>query len=694
MPSRTSCQGRCASAASSLLSLPLGVPNRYEWEVLARLGSPEWLRNGPSRPWAVEALVQGKLPGEVSRILRRASWEAAAAADWPRVVALGIWLDYYGRAWENEAQIVSNVLQVQFLLGEEPFLRSRLQQSLPEVESNHLVALAGTEYSAGGTANLERVAQELRRRFSEAIEDERRSSSAFSLLRHSAQVWPLRGEEATSRFVRFCLERVSADASKAELVGEVAKTSRALGVIGSIRVVLKLLSEGAWSGIFDTALEHASLYALESGKDLASYLPQQHSLASSVFGVHEILRGRKTTLPDPPVALFKLRHVYEERGAVATCYRQAFWFFTGNHLLKRPEANGRWLSKFDPWHWPSKFLAILEAVAREFSVHLVAKLRFPVAQFYSRLKELTKPQWVAGDSSTYYYAEAAQTAVNELSLDITAVAPACGQTPTITAADLKAANESDWWPSLLWTAALLRRNRSWLNSQALDFLAEHEQQGLSRLGESFETRAEVCSGLALLMARDGRKSSAREWSLRCAENLIAHGYHKDMPLNEALDVVRTVIPVSERSPGGVAEEPLQWLRTITPAIVHVCEYTDGDEVHHLPVELAEALAEAEPSLHGLLRYRDWLIGEERYTEAEKVLVIFASRADLSVPLNLALAETAISPGARKAIGERAARGDNLARRIAEGISAVYGKLPTESDEDTTPAGDFFRFRAA
>jgi hypothetical protein len=219
----------------------------------------------------------------------------------------------------------------------------------------------------------------------------------------------------------------------------------------------------------------------------------------------------------------------------------------------------------------------------------------------------------------------------------------------------------------------------------LDFLVGHEQQGLSRSGESFATRAEVCSVLALLLARHGRRFPAREWALRSAENLIAHGYHKDMPLNEALEVARTVIPAGERSPAGVAEESLQWLKLLAPAIVHVLEFTDGDEVHHLPVELGEALAEADPSLHHVLRYRDWLIDEERYTEAEKVLVIFVSKADLSIPRNLALAETAISPGARKAMAERAARGDILARRIAQGISAVYGDLATESDEDVTPA---------
>jgi hypothetical protein len=652
----------------------------HEWEVESKLGNAGPLQNGPSRQWVIEALVQCKLRRELTRILRRASWEAANADDWPRVVALGTWLEYSDRAWDDQGRALNNILQTQFILGEDPFLSPRLQEQLHDLEASHLVDIASGEFDAGASINLSRVAEELRRRFNEAVQDERRNSNALSLLRHTACVRPLLGGQATSRFARFCLERVTADALKSELLGKMAEASRASKLRDSIMALLKLLPDHTGISLVSPILEHAVLYALENGIDLLALLPHTPTIYPALFGVHEILRGRKASLLEPPVALFKLRHAYEQRGEIANGYQRAFWFFAGNHLLNSSEANARWLSNFEPGRWPMKFLEPLEAAAADFVKHVREKSRFPIAKLYARLKDLDKPKWNVDHSSASHYAEAAQAATTELALDITAAAPGYGQASRITASDLNAAKDSAWWPSLMWTSAFLQRRRGWLDSEAVDFLEQHELQGLAEIGESFETRADLCASIALLLARHGRNESAREWLRRSADNLIAHGYHKDLPLNEALDSVQAVIPVCERTSDRVAEEPLHWLKLLAPPIVHVNEFTDGDEVHHLPVQLAEALAEAEPRLLSLLHHREWLIDEERYDEAEDVLAIFIRKADLSVPLNFALAKTAISPEARKEIALRAATGNPFAQDIERSIVAVYGEYPPQVQE--------------
>jgi hypothetical protein len=127
-------------------------------------------------------------------------------------------------------------------------------------------------------------------------------------------------------------------------------------------------------------------------------------------------------------------------------------------------------------------------------------------------------------------------------------------------------------------------------------------------------------------------------------------------------------------------EVLAWLKKLTPPIVHVREFTDGDEVNHLPVELGEALANAETGLNELRRYHRWLSDEERYGEAEDVLGIIVGKADLNDPINFALAESAISPEGRKALANRAKSGDEMARKITQSITAIFGELPKKEDE--------------
>lgn len=662
----------------------------YEWGVQAAIGEAASLRDGPSRKWAIEALALCKSDRDISRILRRSSWEAAIADDWPRVVALGVWLEYVFRAWDGQDHILSDILETQLILGEDDYLRPRMQARLHELPLSHLAALAAGESESRDSTNVQRIAEELRRRFNESVGRKHAQPSAVSVLQTAASVQPMLGEQKTIHFIKYCDEQVRPDLH-ADIFGIMAKSCVALKIHESMVALIKLThpssadSKTSNNLVFDTVLKQATLYALENGIDLVSLLPAFPNPCPPILILHEFLRGRNIKLlsiQEAPVGLFKLdwRQVYDNRALISDGYEAAFWFFAANCICEVPDVNQRWLSQIDQWHWPKTFLTILEGIAKTFAEHLRNHTKFPMADFYNPLLGLSKPRWNSDDLGTSHYADAAQPVVTNLAIDLAVFASALGHPTPIGVLDLEAANQSGWWPSLLWISALLKRRRAWLDQDALHFVQQHEETILAKLGESFDARADICVAVALLSARHGRKDHATNWLRRSAENLLAHGDHKDMSLNEALDAVQTVIPVLPRDSSGNAPQALTWLMRLTPPIVHVREFTDGDEVSHLPVELGKALADAEPELNELRRYHRWLSDEERYGEAEDLLGIIIGKVDLNNPINYALAESAISPEGRKALADRAKSGDEMARKIAQSITADFGELP-KKDED-------------
>src|SRR5262249_23373564 len=125
----------------------------YEWDLQAQIGDVIHLRNGPSRNWTIEALALCKPAQDIAHILRRSSWEAATADDWPRVIALGVWLEYADRAWDNDDQVLANILETQLILSEDDFLRPRMQAKLHELPLLHLETLALAEFAVSNSAN-------------------------------------------------------------------------------------------------------------------------------------------------------------------------------------------------------------------------------------------------------------------------------------------------------------------------------------------------------------------------------------------------------------------------------------------------------------------------------------------------------------------------------------------------------------
>lgn len=108
------------------------------------------------------------------------------------------------------------------------------------------------------------------------------------------------------------------------------------------------------------------------------------------------------------------------------------------------------------------------------------------------------------------------------------------------------------------------------------------KDSLSGRLEPFLTRADLLSRAAGFAAAAGEGAVAEQLLARANENLLGHGYHKDMVLYQIMDAVQAA-----DYPGGD-----EGLLTVAPLIEVIGEVTDGDEMRQLPGELAEHLLQS------------------------------------------------------------------------------------------------------
>jgi hypothetical protein len=215
-----------------------------------------------------------------------------------------------------------------------------------------------------------------------------------------------------------------------------------------------------------------------------------------------------------------------------------------------------------------------------------------------------------------------------------------------------------------------------LDDAALMWVLQTEADKLAGTVQEFPERAELYSVLAALAAIHGRHESAKSYVTAASDNLIAYGNHKDMLFFQIVDIATAC------NHAGI-HGPLDWLLRLAPAIAAISQFTDGDETGYLPERLSDALAVISPS--HLLRYHRWLCRVEEYSDALHAFHVFLRVADLSEPINQAIAATAIDDRSRSIIAERQANGDSGASTVESSLECYLGPFRPTSDKEQSSA---------
>jgi hypothetical protein len=368
---------------------------------------------------------------------------------------------------------------------------------------------------------------------------------------------------------------------------------------------------------------------------------------------------------------------YEKRKQVEQFYYLTFFRFLGNALWKHADCNRKWLDQERDGSWPRIFLKELSRIASELAQLLLSGSSPPFGWIYKELEGLKKPEW-PDDREVYDYGLRAESAINEIALDILTMGKALGEIPEISLGDLKAAFDSGYFTPQSWMEVYIARRRTWLSEEAVKWLVDQEVRTLgSSISPFVERAAEYCT-LASILAMHNLSTEAKTCLREAACNLLSYGYHKDMLLYGALEVVQAC------HKAGLADAR-QWLMQLAPAIANVNEFTDRDETDHLPRELADVLAETASDM--LPSYYRWLCRKEEYYDALHAFHALLRNADLSVPTNQALAKTAVDEESLEILTERTVKGDENAKRLLSSLQVTPGH--TGSKKSPEAPSDLF-----
>ena len=281
------------------------------------------------------------------------------------------------------------------------------------------------------------------------------------------------------------------------------------------------------------------------------------------------------------------------------CLERSFFCLLANHLWACSERNVAWLATSTGHSWAHQFVRHLDHVAANLSGRLLAGSPPTLGRFFEVIGELARPEFRGNENITECrYADTAAEVTLSIGLDVLALGRAAGSRTVVTKPDLDSAFASGYCHRESWIKLYLARRRPWLMPEALDWLLRDGAARLSASIDPFPERSERYTELASLAALHGRREEARSFIDHAANNLLAHGSHKDMLLVNTLDVVRAYHQAvvgelgADEAPASVARS---WILRLAPAIAAIEDYTDRDETGHLPRELADALAEIAPT---------------------------------------------------------------------------------------------------
>lgn len=229
---------------------------------------------------------------------------------------------------------------------------------------------------------------------------------------------------------------------------------------------------------------------------------------------------------------------------------------------------------------------------------------------------------------------------------------------------------------------------SWLSDAACAVVCQRADANLE-ICQEYPERTATAARVSLILARNGSNELAKAWLEKWAENILAHGGHKDLLLMEAVECTRLLIEQTDIHP----ENHLSRLRALGDSVSSVGQFTDGKETRAIPPEFMECLALADPELKWLRRYRQHLLYKDEHYRAEQALNLFLQKSDLGSTANQAVAAGAIAEEDIVVILERVEDGDEGAGKVVELIDQAIGtdsaqkslgfkgKKATESDSN-------------
>jgi hypothetical protein len=420
---------------------------------------------------------------------------------------------------------------------------------------------------------------------------------------------------------------------------------------------------------------------LEEGLNFDDLLSNPRNCSNPYTAIYIALRKvegvglDELTFPNTEVLSDQHYIPYERQSELSDWFHEVFFCLLANCLHRKETHNEEWLREIGTYTWQRLLVQKLGKIASDLSEKMLSGKSVPFGWFYEKIGEFKRPDMgSARQESIWRYRNAIADAALEIGLDLLILTSASGGEHTISQADLEIAFASDYCHPDAWMHLYVTTRRVLLDEQAVKWLLHKRANDLSSSIEVFYERAETFGTMASIAALHHLHDQARAFVHDAANNMFAHGHHKDLLINEVVQIIQLCHRSSSNISAKSNKSLLKHLTKLAPAIAYIEDFTDSDETGHLPRLLAEALVEIRPEL--LPIYYQWLISIEEYYDAQHAFHVFLKSADLSSPINQAIALTAVSEPSLDILVERVKNGDSDAEKVLSSQLDYLGKNAT------------------
>jgi len=667
----------------------------YEWRLAAILGNVEPLLRGPDRAWTVEAVSRCRPSADVEEILGRSLAVALERHEFPRAIELGLLLDYYAESQEPHWPALAQIYSTRMLIAADATLdRSWLRDHIEDLSDEQVAILAEADARYSTTSHTLSHFDVLNERLRSNKGHQRISDPRDAVQRVAPilAVAALPGGPPQRRITRFAV-RGREEGDSVQFLSTFAHALLAQRDVTGLRALLDPIptaNDGEEGVPFtteerDAVVARLVLSALEQGADCDEVVCMwpMHPWSQ----IYAAVRGMSfapgdVVFPATSVLNVKGYQLFRHKHEMDALFVGAFFAFLANHLWERPDDNPRWVQSLKGPSWPRLFLERLDNVASEVAAGLHAKRPPTLGEFYHRVSTPPRPESRGHQNhEETEYGVAGARAAMVISLDLVVLLSAGGAS-AISRDDLRAVFGSTYCIRGVWIERYIARRRQWLDDEALDWLLTSGEQGLAASLGQFPDRAEQFAQLAAVAALHEKSARAEGLLRHAAENMLAHGFHKDYLFHDVLGAISAYhreVPLSDRNDG---DRVAQWVRQLAPAVAKIMGFTDGDDLGHLPRSLADIVAQV--ALDRLPAYYQWLADEEEYEDAQYALKEFVRTADLNNPTARAIAETATDYDCLQALVDRSRSGYQPATEILDTLSSVMGKAILAEPADKRP----------
>ena len=654
---------------------PAYLRRSHLWLLQREAGDPNPLMEGTHRQWVVEAIAAGDSLTEIGNMLQAAAYESIKAQDFPNYVDRGILADVVEHTVPIQYDALRWIFEAQLSMEGKEELAAREITRLSELNDSAVASLGFYSNGIGNSFDAEDCFDQIRRRLkwepnnSQILEGNRDRPGIL------AELAGLIGYDSR-RFVQF-INQLPSETARASLVDCWIVGLRYSGgrrlAIEALRGPIGYLSKRCLS-------RYLSVDSIS--EDIRLNQAETESLVSPYPSIYQILRDPNATVPvpvDPAPPVDKWRDAVDEYAQDVGHYIHDLFFCWLVRELQSPGQAKQWTAPADVQPWLKSSLRALALGAEEIAAQWRLNGTVAVTAGYDATHLLDYPPFRVPFADRQC-ADGLKRALCTIAEDLLVCRRATGGSSTLS-----------WEEVQLLVSHRFAGSRSMLGWTAEGTLAVDDEVAINLCDlvddefatttEPFGDRAAALAMLATICARHQQPARAHGYLHQASENLLAYGYHKDILLDTALNVIEVV------------GEHLDSRRTVwarlAPVIGAVREFTDGDETNHLASKLGSRIFYLDPGL--AVAYLTFLMDNEQYWDIQQVLKELVSTGNLTDPDVRALVSTCIDPDAIELLERRAGQpyepaAETLALmpRYSSNLSQgnVERSMRSSSEEDT------------